>query len=457
MSLMAPIIDLPDVNAGIALGAKTKFAPRPLISEGTDGQVVFAEEARLASSRSREMAQLFYQQGIKETRLVNARRWRDVQTQHSPEEINRAEEIIGALDLLRKHALLIKKLRREERKADPNPFRLQSLDAQIEHLHPLAQVAGELVASASNRELAIVRVLRELSKLDRMALRWKSKAQRQIACGLYGMQYDAQKCGRAYFVPFYCRNRYCPHCGPLVHRTLLQQYLRLQQPIAKFLTSHPLYRLRILDITAIKRGERMPSSEDVLKFKDDVGKLIEAANRYIAEKFGVSCSKQLTGYLYCLEFGFENSNLHCHGVLLSPYLEQPWLSDRWREIRNDGSFRVVIAEAYSFEAAIKHALEYTGKYAAPSAERAFELELAFAGRRRVDGLGWFFNRLPKEDVAADVRCPCGDPECFLKPNRDLGWLPLSHFQDRGIPCLSDAQERNRPPTGHMERGVPWVY
>ena len=214
---------------------------------------MFAEEARLASSRSREMAQLFYQQGIKETRLVNARRWRDVQTQHSPEEINRAEEIIGALDLLRESMpCSIKKLRREERKADPNPFRLQSLDAQIEHLHPLAQVAGELVASASNRELAIVRVLRELSKLDRMALRWKSKAQRQIACGLYGMQYDAQKCGRAYFVPFYCRNRYCPHCGPLVHRTLLQQYLRLQQPIAKFLTSHPLYRLRILDITAMQ-------------------------------------------------------------------------------------------------------------------------------------------------------------------------------------------------------------
>jgi hypothetical protein len=360
MSLMAPIIDLPEVNGGIAPGAKTKFAPPPLIFEGSDGQVVFAEEARLASSRSREQAELFYQQGIKETRVVNARRWRDVQTQHSPEEIDRAAEIIAALDLLRKHALLIKKLRREERKADSNPFRLQSLDAQIEHLHPLAQVAGELVASASNRELALVRALGELSKLDRSARGWKSKARRQVACGLYGMRYDAQKCGRAYFVPFYCRNRYCPHCGPVVHRKLVEKYLRLQQPIAEFLTSNPLYRLRILDITAIKRGERMPSFEDVRKFKADVKKLIEAANHYVANKFGVPYSKQLTGYLYCLEFGFENSNLHCHGVLLSPYLEQDWLSDRWREIRNDGSFRVVIAEAYSFEAAIKHALSTQG-------------------------------------------------------------------------------------------------
>jgi hypothetical protein len=27
--------------------------------------------------------------------------------------------------------------------------------------------------------------------------------------------------------------------------------------------------------------------------------------------------------------------------------------------------------------------------------------------RRVDGLGWFFNRLPKENVEADLHCPCG--------------------------------------------------
>jgi len=76
-------------------------------------------------------------------------------------------------------------------------------------------------------------------------------------------------------------------------------------------------------------------------------------NRHVAAKHGLPLSKQLTGYLYCIEFGFENNNLHCHGVLLSPYIEQEWLSQQWREIRADGSFRVFIAEAVSFEAAIK--------------------------------------------------------------------------------------------------------
>lgn len=433
----------------------TTFAPAPLISEGVNGQPVFAEEAGLASDRSREQARLFYQQGVRETRLVNARRWRDVQALHSPEEIDRAAEIVDALDLIRKHDLLIKDLKREQRNEDPNPFRLQSLDERIETLHPETQVAAGLVAAASKRELALVRTLQELSKIDRRAQGWKSKAQRQIACGLYGMQYEAENCGRTYFRPFYCRNRYCPHCGPLVHCRLLEKYLRLQQPTAEFLTSHLEYRLRILDITAIKRSDRMPSSEEVRKFKADVKKLIEVANRHVAEKLGVPCSKQLTGYLYCMEFGFENGNLHCHGVLLSPFIEQEWLSDRWREIRNDGSFRVFIADAYSFEAAVKHALEYTGKYAAPSAERAFELELAFAGCRRVDGLGWFFNRLPKQELQADLHCPCGDPECFLKPNRELGWLPLAYFRQRGIPELHELRERGSP-RSVQKPGVSWI-
>ena len=433
----------------------TRFAPAPLISEGTDGQIVFAEGAFLASNRSREQARLFYEQGVKETRLINARRWHDVHAQHSIEEIARAGEMVSALDLIRRQDSFIKELKREEQSPAPNPFRLDSLDAQIDSRRPVVHTARELIDSASDRELALVATLQKLTKMDRTARGWKLKAQRQIACTLFGMQYDAEKCGRTYFRPFYCQGRYCPECGSHVHRNLVEKYLGLQKTVQDFLAEHPLYRLRILDITAIKRGDQMPSPQDVRKFKNDVKRLIDAVNRYVAEKLGVPYSKQLTGYLYCLEFGFENNNLHCHGVLISPFIEQDWLSDKWRKLRDDGSFRVFIAEAYSFEAAIKHALEYTGKYAAPSAARAFELELAFAGCRRVDTLGWFFNRLPKEDFSADIRCPCGDPECFLKPNRDLGWLPLSYFQQRGISCLDEAQERNRPPTG-QKAGVAWV-
>jgi hypothetical protein len=432
-----------------------KFAPDHLISDGYGVDLVFAQGAFRASIRSHEQAELLYKEGIKETRLVNARRWRDVQAQHAVEEIARAEKIRSGLDLIRKQNLLTKQLEREERNKVPNPFRLESLDAQIGSLQADVEAVQALIASASQRELTLVKLLEQLKRLDRKARGWKLKAQRQIACGLFGMQYDAEKCGRSYFRKFYCRNRYCPVCGPHVHRRLLSKYLNLQKPVADFLAGHKSYRLRILDITAIKRGEQMPSPEDVRKFKADVKKLIETVNRRVAEKLGLPYSKQLTGYLYCLEFGFDNNNLHCHGVLLSPFIEQDWLSNRWREIRNDGSFRVFIAEARSFEAAIKHALEYTGKYAAPSAERAFELELSFVGCRRVDGLGWFFNRLPKDDLQIDLRCPCGDSECFLKPNRDLGWQPLSYFEERAISELDEVRERGSP-FSEQKGGVSWI-
>jgi len=62
----------------------------------------------------------------------------------------------------------------------------------------------------------------------------------------------------------------------------------------------------------------------------------------------------------------------------------------------------------------------------------------------VDALGWFFNRVPKEgDVTSDLRCPCGNPECLLKVNRDAGWLPVSWFKERGIRSLGEVLPRKK--------------
>jgi len=444
----------PSVSA-LASSRGKKFGLDPLISESSDGEVVFAEAAVLASARSREQARLFYEKGIQETRLVNAMRWREVDSQYSREEIANAEEIMyGRVDTLRKEDSFAKAIECELRRDNPDPFKLDNLENQLRSFRPFAEAVRQKITSATERELALAKFLERLKKLDRKAKGWKLKAQRQVACGIFGQPYEASKCGRSYFLRFRCRNRYCQKCGPHVHDELVGKYLRLGPLVKGFLAENPSYRLRILDITAIKRGDEMPSADAVRQFKADVKKLIERVNCRVAEKFGLPYSKQLTGYLYCLEFGFENNNLHCHGLLLSPFIEQEWLSEQWRQIRNDGSFRVLIAEADSFEAGLKHSLEYTGKYAAPTAGRAFELELAFAGCRRVDGLGWFFNRLPKEDEDGDLRCPCGDPECFLKPNREVGWQPILYFEERGIRDLDEVRERGSP--FQKKAGASWV-
>lgn len=442
-------LDLPASRANM-------FAPEPLISESSNGEIVFAEVAVMAPERQREQARLFYKRGIQETRLVNARYRCEVTALFLPEEVREAEEIVnGRAGALRVEGRLCRAIEREERSKNPDPFNLDRLDDELRRNRPFAEAVRAKIVSAEERVLQLVNVLERIRKLDRKTKGWKLKAQRQIACGLFGRLYDAGKCGRKFFRRFRCHNRYCSRCGPRVHDELVAKYLRLECPLKEFLAVNGLYRLRILDITARKRGDRMPSSDDVRAFKADVKRLIDCMNHYVAEKLGVPCSKRLTGYLYCVEFGFDNNNLHCHGVLLSPFIEQEWLSEQWRQIRDDGSFRVFIALAKSFETAIKHALEYTGKYAAPSVERAFELELAFAGCRRVDGLGWFFNRLPKEDEdCCDLRCPCGDPECFLKRNNDVGWLPVPWFEERGIRDVDEVRERGSPHRGEV--GASWV-
>jgi hypothetical protein len=83
--------------------------------------------------------------------------------------------------------------------------------------------------------------------------------------------------------------------------------------------------------------------------------------------------------------------------------------------------------------------------------------VAFAGCRRVDGLGWFFNRLPKkDDELCDLRCPCGDPECFVKPRRDIGWLPVSKLEELGIRDLDEVRAARASPPEGKDSTPSWI-
>lgn len=451
-SLESSLLDLPSSGR--------RWVPDDLISEDGKGDVVFSKLALLAPSDQRALAKLHFEQWIREKRLVGAMRWREVTSMYLPGEVSRAEEIVhGRATVISEERKMAEAFGREQKKGNPDPLELDRLEARLCTLRPLAEEVRAKIISAGERVLECVKVLERIAIVERKARGWKLKAQRQTACGQFAWQWKGD-CGLRFFQRSYCRNRYCPHCGPRVHQELLAKSLRLEKLVATFLEENPRYRLRILDITAVTRAEKMPSAADVRKFGADVKALINRINRLVAGNLGVPRSKKLTGYIYCKEFGFENNNLHCHGVLLSPFIEQEWLSKQWREIRADGSFRVYIAEARSFETAMRHSLEYTGKFAAPGPdgfdpERAFALELAFAGCRRVDTLGWFFNRLPAEDEEVfDLHCPCGAPGCFLKLDSEAGLLPVIWFEEHGIRDLDEVRDRGSP---HSEVvGASWV-
>jgi hypothetical protein len=85
--------------------------------------------------------------------------------------------------------------------------------------------------------------------------------------------------------------------------------------------------------------------------------------------------------------------------------------------------------------ALCHALEYTGKFAACTPERAAALEIAFNGCRRAEALGSFYNNpfvRRNNEKKADIPCPCGKRDCVLVERKDVGWQPVTYFDHKGI-------------------------
>jgi hypothetical protein len=268
----------------------------------------------------------------------------------------------------------------------------------------------------------------------------KPKAIRQAHCLLFGGRRDCASgdpshCG---YVPFLCGNRYCPICGPKIFTALFAKHLRLA-PIVHGLVPHwpvhghrPSRVIAKIDFTSRNRGV-MPTPEEVRKFNQNIRKFFRALER----KFGIS--RKEYGFLWCDEFGGQNSNLHAHGVYAGPWLPQKEkeLSLLWAETVSDGSFIVSIKRAKSFEAALAHALKYPRKFLSHSdPERLAQLEKAFHGVRRVHALGAFYN--PKDESDMEMveglpgpgHCPfCGD--VLLRPT-GWKWTPIPELRSQGL-------------------------
>ena len=248
--------DAPDYQRSIAaldLPSKVHKSIPPLISEGADGEIVFTEEARISgSARQRKLAELLFYCGIHETRLVNAMYCRETAS-FSGEEVGLAKEIVYGARILREEEKLRKTIKREEAKGPlaSDPFKLERLDEKLRQVFPFAEEAREKKSSAKARVLQLVQILERIGEADRKAKRWKSKALRHIACGVYAHLYegttpDGVKCGTNAYCLSHCGLRYCLDCGPHRHNELYEKYLRLKPLISEFLAANPSYGLKIL-------------------------------------------------------------------------------------------------------------------------------------------------------------------------------------------------------------------
>ena len=315
-----------------------KWEPEYLISEGEDGEIIVSDYARDRQNPEVVLiATLLYEAGLAGIREAAAIR-ASLRRSMGDYEFTRLVSVHEAELKLAEWKSIGARLAKEQRK----PKGSQSLHVLCEldekYRDPIYQDAMQTLEARRDSDGPALSKLRDADKLAREGRGLQRKAQRQIACRLYGRQYDGSVCGLPQgFRLFSCKDR-CPNCGPAVFAYYFDKYLALEAAIAAFLTEHSEYRLRKLDLTTRSFGE-MPTPAEIREFERDVKKL----HRRIAKHLGLPAKS--IAYLYCNEFGFENCNLHCHGLLVSPYIEQALISQWWREIRGDGTFRVYIAEA----------------------------------------------------------------------------------------------------------------
>jgi hypothetical protein len=255
-------------------------------------------------------------------------------------------------------------------------------------------------------------------KLDRKARALEKKANRLLNCSVTARAMDCLDCGLKGFVRFYCGNRYCRYCGEKVFRQLFAKYIRLQTIVERLMCRNgfrPSAVLATFTFTTANLG-RMPSAEEIRQFNEDVRTTL----RTVCRELGITASQ--FGAIWCDEFGGwnpkkrdYNTNLHCHGIWLGPFLPLKLVSAVWHRVRGNDDYRVVIESVPfrdghpDFARALGHALKYTSKHISKySPDRLAELELAFNGVRRVHTMGLFYNapETRAEDAAsATPLCP----------------------------------------------------
>jgi hypothetical protein len=282
-----------------------------------------------------------------------------------------------------------------------------------------------------------------LRKLERKVRALERKANRLAACSVIARPMDCMDCGLKAFLRFYCGNRYCRYFGNQIFVRLFAKYIRLQEIVNHLMICNgfrPKAVLATFTFTTANLG-RMPTAEEIRRFNQDVRTTL----RLVCRRLGINCSQ--FGALWCDEFGGwspklqdYNTNLHCHGIWLGPYLPLKLLSKVWTEVRGNSDYRVLVESvpfrdgAPDFARALGHALKYTSKHVSKySPERLAELELAFNGVRRVHTMALFYNAKQTRDDTE----PSATPLCPLCAGR------LAYPRQAGLQLVRDLEKEGR--------------
>jgi hypothetical protein len=223
------------------------------------------------------------------------------------------------------------------------------------------------------------------------------KANRYLCCSKYGRVIECQGEDRHRFYTLeYCGLRFCPRCGPRSFKRLYAKYAPVLDYVRKHQNSR--FRLRIITLTSLNIGSL--STAQIKAFNKFVKKALKLLMQGVAG----------WGAIWVNEIGRDNTNLHAHILIYSPYIAQPRLSQVWEEI--SGNPVVWISQAAVVgPKALCYLLKYVSKPPSEDPEFLGKLEVAFHKVRRVHTVALFYNfsgKDPDAEFSHWKLCPvCG--------------------------------------------------
>ncbi len=241
----------------------------------------------------------------------------------------------------------------------------------------------------------------------------ESKPQRLACCARFARRIECAS-GHSFRQRFRCGERFCRGCAPRVFQELFAKCIGLEKLVEK----RPHWVLARLDFSVRNTG-KMPTADAIRAMNRAVRKTLRRLLK----------GKKDWGYLWCDEFGFENTNLHCHGLYYGPYLPHSRVLDAWEKETKD-SLRASIQSARGdFRRALYHLLKYVSKPPGKDPKHLAQLEAAFSGVRRVHTLGLFYNPdLPEQDDPKELKCPYCDGHLFIVG----AYCPVGDLESSGL-------------------------
>ena len=204
-------------------------------------------------------------------------------------------------------------------------------------------------------------------------------------------------CGQHYNALLGCHLRTCPTCakeyGDRVYREILA--------IAKKFPVTATHRLRMITFGyGTKKGMREGLKESQKAFykiwRSDLRPRLNPGQT--PRKYGKA------GVFASVEFGAKSDSVHIHALYYGPWINRKKLQERWKQLT--GSWYVDVRECKGSRG-IREVVKYISKGITGNDYKAFEIEKALQGTRRIMTYGVFYDRhTDLNEETYQFTCPC---------------------------------------------------